>query len=145
MITISDLRKIKKYCIDNGLVADAEIVADEQQLPGILSKKNANTMIIVIPSADSDSPDVDNITEVSQLLFFFVASISKLKENHSGFLDVMAMTQSTMNVVTSNFTQAVEDCEHSLHEIFHDFKPQWHIDPEYDLHGTHGWSLSMRL
>jgi hypothetical protein len=145
MISINDLRNIKQFVIEDHLMNDVEIVSDEQQLPKIISRMKEKLLIIVIPSADSNSPNVDDITEESDMLMFFISKMNALSNDHESFLDLMEDMQEVLLDVKHQFVEAVEDCNHELHYLFKNYQPVYHIDPEYDLHGCHGWSLSFKL
>lgn len=121
------------------------LATNEAELADLIKEiENEGIILIsIIPSAKNVGADCDNINEESILLFYLVQKLEMRNYTHAEFLNKLG----DMQLLMRNFKQIlVSDKAHDIcPNVVRYIETQgWNQDPEYNLLGCYGWSLSLR-
>lgn len=131
--------------IDRVLMVSDESELQQQIKDVALGEK---ILVAVIPSSDTEAPDVDNIEEVDSCFVFILQKVSFQDIMRDELLDVQQFTQELISSVkeqmTEDFANVNTDTPGSklMRRLVID---KMHTDPEYNYLGCTGWSLSFQL
>jgi len=126
------------------------MVSDETELQQQIKEVDNGGVILVavIPSADTEAPDADNIEEIDNCFLFILKKISIQDLTRAELLDIQEETQALLAAVkekmTGDFENVNSDTPGSvlMRRLVID---KMHTDPEYNYLGCTGWSLSFQL
>lgn len=119
--------------------------SDLQQKIKDMADEDFPVLVVVIPSADSIAPSADNVTEANTCLLYVLQ-----KSDPAGYTDGAEIT------VWNTTQEVLKDVKNALaaDKANHALSPHWihdldlnhmHTDPELNLFGCIGWSLSFTL
>lgn len=109
------------------------------------------TLLFIVPSGDTEAPDIDNIEEFDTCYVFILKKCSRRDQDNSDFLTVLDDTQGIMIGVKNKLLELAGDFDkclqagsftHMMHKLVIN---GMHMDPEYNLFGMDGWGLSFKL
>jgi len=126
------------------------MVSDESELQQLIKEvvDGEKILVAVIPSSDTEAPDIDNIEEVDSCFLFILQKVSFQDLTRDELLDVQEFTQELISSIKERMT---EDCANVntdtpgsllMRRLVID---KMHTDPEYNYLGCTGWSLSFQL
>jgi len=144
MIRITPYRDYFKSLCTRLRIPCLKMVSSETQIISFLRDTPTEqfpVMVLIIPSSDSISQDEDNILEPSTGLVFILIKTDITIETEDSFLNTMQQTQDIMAQVKSMMLsdRNTHVSPHFLHNMDFD---RLHTDPEVNLSGCNGWSLS---
>jgi len=103
-------------------------------------------LVSIIPSATPFSLNPDNIIEANQFLIFILTKRSQSDYTYDLFLDDMEATQSSMLELKNLLHLIKMDCDEEFHSLLKRLRVEtFYQEPEYNLHGCNGWSLSFQV
>lgn len=150
MITINDYRNYWKHAVFE--IADLKsyhLVATEEGLGKKIKDLKASdfpAVIAVIPSANPDSRDVDNVKEINQALIFVLIRRGAADRSDEVYVTDMDLTQAVMKDIKQLMTDDKSNCDSEYHEHMKRLQVgSFHQDPEYNYVGCDGWSLSFEF
>jgi len=121
------------------------LATNEAELASLIKEieNEAVVLISIVPSAKNTGADCDNINEESVLLFYLVQKLEMSNYTHTEFLTKLGSTQLLMRDMKHIILDDKTDDEHP--NVVRYLETQgWNQDPEYNLLGCYGWSLSLR-
>jgi len=123
------------------------VVATEHQLGEKITNISEYPLLVaVIPSADPNSRDVDNVKEVNTGFIFVLKKLAESDKTDDSYLEVMNETQLAMQEVKNLVAADFSDCDAPGHEVMKRLDvSSFHQDPEYNYLGHDGWSLSFKF
>ena len=126
------------------------VVHENSDMASVIKEIDAADVILfaVIPSSDVSALSTDNYHEIDSVFCFVVKKNDRGNLTHEEFLDNLNSTQLIMVSLKHKLIEMAADTEHltpyshMLHELM---LSTMHTDPEYNLLGCDGWSLSFKL
>jgi hypothetical protein len=108
-----------------------------------IKKAEYPVLVAVVPSADPASLDADNYGESNTGVIFILKKSAGANETEAKYLDDMEEMQGLMTSVKELMLHDKRECSSGYHDVMErlDVK-SFHQDPEYNLLGHIGWSLS---
>lgn len=103
-------------------------------------------LIAIIPSADTNAPDYDNVKESNTCLFLLVKKIdpSDYSDDNDNEINDMQAVQDVMTDIKELMKADAEN--HTLPHSMHGLEINgMHTDPEWNNLGCNGWSLSFMI
>jgi len=122
------------------------IVSHQDQLANKIREVAAGEiiLIVIVPSADTNAADVNNIMENNTGIIYLLKKIDITNMTDDLFVDEMEETQDIMTAIKTMMTDDASD--HQANHFMHYFEPNgMHTDPEYNYLGCNGWSLSFNI
>ena len=122
-----------------------EVVTNESEMQNIIKDIASEEMILiaVIPSAQNVGDDCDDINEESVVLLYLVEKLNLDDYTRSEFLSRLASSQLLMRQMKLLMLDDKANCNNT--NIMRYMQTRgWNEDPEYNLLGCYGWSLSLR-
>lgn len=119
------------------LVTEAEIQKRIKSIP-----IGSIVLIIIVPSSETDSPDVDNIDENSPILTMLVKRIDRKDDTEDGYLDTLHDMAIMLQEVRSCMLYDKQYCSSIMRHLM---CSNIHTDPEVDFYGCFGYSMSFTL
>lgn len=144
MIRLTDYRTYFSTVAQLLAIPTVRLVVNEKHIISHIRNMADNqfpVMFLVIPSYDTNARDEDSIQEPMTGLLFILSKVDRTSETEETMLEVMQQTQDLIQAVKTQMRtdREIHGPGHLLHYI--DFS-KFHTDPEYDLSGCDGWSLS---
>jgi hypothetical protein len=154
MILISEYKAFWEYIKNITPGIDRVIMVHEDgDLAGMIKEvaDDETLLIAVIPSADVESANLDDIEEIDTCFVFIVNKCDRKNLTHAEFLAGLEVTQLLMASVKGTMIDLSGDTDHchttpSYGHMMHRLVVNgMHTDPEYNLLECYGWGLSFRL
>ena len=147
MVNIKDyIAYLQKYPESITAIKKIIFVVNESQLTDYmrnLKKEDFPLMIIVIPSADAQSPDPDNICEMNHGLIYILKKFDATGYTPQKMIDDFDETQQVMELVKEKW---YDDAHSECNPITGNLDAgSFHMDPEYNYLGCNGWSVSFKF
>jgi hypothetical protein len=109
-------------------------------------KPNEPILIVIIPSSDSNEIEKDDINDISSAMIFVVQKIDIKGVTDSNEMDVLEDMQNIIYAIKYLLHKEATDCSAALHAYFERTNfGSMHCDPEKNLLGCDGWSLSFNF
>jgi len=103
-------------------------------------------LMVVIPSADSSSPDPDNISETDTCLLYCLKKVARRNQDDEDFIDDIETAQDAITLVKEKLHEHAFNTNSPFFNLMHGLDlSRMHTDPEYDYFGCDGYSLSYYL
>lgn len=128
----------------NSLITKVVLVYTEADLSKKIREITQNDVVLmmVVPSADSQAIDFDNITEKNTHVFYVLMKPDRTDITDTTLLDLMEDTQDIIEWVKNTMLADKTICGNIMRFL----EPNnIHTDPEHDLSGCYGWSISYNL
>lgn len=145
MMPIDDFRAFWVIMATRISINRAYLVRDESELSLYIKTVESLEifMIVVIPSADSNASNADNILEQETVVVYVMRKCDRSNENDASAIDTMMVTQNAISAI-KRLLLSDSNTESSP---FHDMTKRidfgkFHTDPEYNYFGCDGYSLS---
>ena len=151
MVLISTYRSFWAYLA--GVVPGIQhhfVVHEESDMASVIREIDAGDVILfaVVPSSDMQAISTDDYEEVDSVWVFIVKKTDRGAVTHSEFLSVLETTQLVMIALKNKLIELASDTEHTTaysHMMHNIILSSIHTDPEYNMLGCDGWSLSFKL
>ncbi|MEI7723475.1 MAG: hypothetical protein WCK09_00365 [Bacteroidota bacterium] len=129
------------------------IIHEESDLPGIVRDMDngATLLFAIIPSTDMEATSVDDFEEIDSCFACLIKKSDPGNLSADEFLIEMAGTQYLMSAIKDKMIALAGDNDHDIdggqysHLMHRLIINGMHTDPEYNLLGCNGWSLSFKL
>jgi len=126
------------------------LVSEESEMSSYIKEVEDDCMILVavIPSSDTDAPDIDNIEEADSCVIFVMKKITPSNLTAAEILQVRQDTQAAITSVKNEMIKHAADVNNDdagtklMRRLVID---KMHTDPEYNYLGCTGWSLSFLI
>lgn len=124
------------------------LVAREEQLQKYIKdiEQGKPFGVMVIPASMGNGQNEDNYTELSTLLFYFLEKVDDKNNTPQEYLDILSALQIKIENLRDTLIESIDDCSHTLYALGNNLDlKSFHIDPEYNYLGCHGWSISYKV
>lgn len=150
MVPILDYNSFWNHVAEICSIDRVFMVSEESEMSSYIKEVEDDCLILVavIPSSDTEAPDIDNIEEVDSCVIFVMKKITPSNLTTSEILQVRQNTQAVITSVKNEMiNHAADVCEDNagtklMRRLVID---KMHTDPEYNYLGCTGWSLSFLL
>jgi hypothetical protein len=126
----------------------AIFAADIDQLGKYLKKLKASEypcLVMVVPFADSLGEE-DNFGDKNTGVAYVLESSKGSSETMDSFFSDLEECQQLMEAFKDEIRANYATCSNDFHDVFKDLEyAGMHMEPEYNLFGCNGWSLSYRF
>lgn len=144
MIRITEYRDYFKTVQQRLGITTLKMISGEAQIISFLRDlpfESCPVLVLVIPSSDTIASDEDNIMEPSTGILFLLSKVDTTMETEDTMVSGLQVTQDYLKSIKElmRADKEAHDAPHLLHYI--DFN-RLHTDPEINLSGCNGWSLS---
>jgi hypothetical protein len=154
MVSISTYKAFWDYI--KSVVAGIDevlLVHERADLQMTIKEVNENSVILmaIIPSSDTESASLDDIKEFDSCFLFVIRKSDPKDQTNDDFLTDLGSTQVIMGNVKDKMIELAGDTEHCnippayAHLMHRLVINGMHTDPEYNVVGCNGWSLSFKL
>lgn len=128
----------------NALITKVVLVYTEADLAKKIKEITQTDVVLmmVVPSADSNAPDYDNITEKNTHVFYVLMKPDRTDLTDATLLDLMEDTQDIIEWIKNTMIADKSICGNMMRFLEIN---NIHTDPEHDMSGCYGWSVSMNL
>lgn len=148
MISIKKYKQYWEHILTEvpDLKAMALVATEEGLGKKIKDQKDFPLLVVIIPSSDPRSPDPDNIRELNQGIIFILYHRAASDQTDDNYVEDMDNTQLIMKAVKEAMHTDMAECELEFHPEMKELDTNsFHMDPEYNFLGCHGWSLSFQF
>ena len=103
-------------------------------------------LVVVIPSTDTDSLDLDNIRERETCIVYLLIKVARANQTEFDVEGDLMFTQDKISMIKNFMLADAQNCEHPYHSLLKQIAfSSMHTDPEYNYLGCDGYSLSFTL
>lgn len=129
------------------LIKTVNLVFSESDFSAMLRDKPLSefpALVVVVPSADMEADNEDDFTENNTTLCYI---LSRPDESSMTYEDRLAQMIDAQNLIESFKKQIIADkgAHQGSHLMHYLDLSTFHTDPEYNLSGCYGWSLSFNI
>lgn len=103
-------------------------------------------LVAVVPSADTIALDLDAISEIETGIIYSLVKVSRNNQDMLDEVNAMEKSQLQINGIKKMLLWDATHCESEWHQLISRINfNKMHTDPEYNVYGCDGYSLSFQL
>lgn len=146
------IAKYRKYWVEMGdRLGDFDVTLfarTEEELARKIKdvEDGALILVAVVPSSDTIALDLDAISEIETGIIYSLVKVSRNNQDMWDEVNAMEKSQLQINGIKNMLMWDATHCESEWHQMISRINfNKMHTDPEYNVYGCDGYSLSFQL